>query len=213
MRTRPSRHIFLFCKDESGLVSEQDIKATKHRMRQEALRARALLSLSAADHEALVKNFFEAVSPEPDSVIAAYWPKDRELDTRPLIDELIARGHKVALPVVTKGSRILRFARWHNGIEMVVGAFGVYHPILNADTEFLEPDVVIAPMLAFDLKGRRLGYGGGYYDATLTDLRARCNVVAAGVGYAQQACLFPLPAEEHDARMDYIVTPQQILRF
>ena len=76
--------------------------------------------------------------------------------------------------------------------------------------EAVEPDILIVPMLAFDRKGIRLGQGGGYYDATLETLRNKKTIQAIGVAYASQAVLFTLPAEAHDQKMDYILTPQGI---
>ena len=69
------------------------------------------------------------------------------------------------------------------------------------------------PLLAFDRRGHRLGYGEGYYDATLADLRARKKVIAVGLAYAQQAILFNLPAEDHDQPLDWIITPQIAQRY
>ena len=58
-----------------------------------------------------------------------------------------------------------------------------------------------------------LGFGGGYYDATLADFRLRKKILAVGVAYAQQACLFNLPSEDHDVRMDWVITQQQAYSF
>ena len=86
-------------------------------------------------------------------------------------------------------------------------------PVVHEGTQWLEPDVVIVPLLAFDRRGYRLGQGGGYYDATLADLRAKKNIIAVGLAYAQQACLFNLPVEEHDQKLDWVVTPQGAQEF
>ena len=192
---------------------EDDIKARKQMLREEAVRTRGLLSLSNEELSQFSRLFFDNIPLAEDSVIAGYWPKDREFDVRPLLEEFLEKGVCVALPVVEKGSKVLRFARWHQDIDLVVGAYGINHPVMNEDTEFLEPDVVIVPMLAFDRRGGRLGFGGGYYDATLADFRLRKKILAVGVAYAQQACLFNLPSEDHDVRMDWVITQQQAYSF
>ncbi len=178
-------------------------------MRREASRQRAGMSADADALEAFTDLFFQHVSVEPKTVVAAYWPKEREFDIGPVIEEILKRGSVLCLPVVEKGSKILTFAAWDGQDSLVKGAFGVLHPPLHQGTRRVEPDVVIVPLLAFDRRGYRLGYGGGYYDATLTDLKARKTVVAVGAGYAQQACLFNLPTDAHDVRLDLVITPQQ----
>lgn len=192
---------------------EDDIKARKQMLREEAVRTRGLLSLSNDELSQFSRLFFENIPLAEDSVIAGYWPMDREFDVRLVLEEILSKGVRVVLPVVEKGSKVLRFARWHQDIDLVVGAYGINHPVMNEDTEFLDPDVVIVPMLAFDRRGGRLGFGGGYYDATLADFRLRKKILAVGVAYAQQACLFNLPSEEHDVRMDWVITQQQAYSF
>ncbi len=190
-----------------------DVQTQKEALRAEAKRARGLMSLSGDEQERLCTLFFENVPLSEKTVIAAYWPKGRELDTQVLMDAIIKRGYWVALPVIEKDSLVLKFARWHEGIDMSSGAFGVSHPVINDQTEWLEPDVFLVPMLAFDRRGSRLGYGGGYYDATLAAYRERKDVLAVGLAYAKQACLFNLPNEAHDVRMDWIVTEQGVFSF
>ncbi|MBN9000524.1 MAG: 5-formyltetrahydrofolate cyclo-ligase, partial [Rhizobiales bacterium] len=66
-------------------------------------------------------------------------------------------------------------------------------------------DIVLAPLAAFDRRGHRIGYGGGYYDRTLADLRARTLVIAAGVAFAVQE-VETVPASHHDAMLDVVLT-------
>lgn len=186
-----------------------EIAELKAEMRREALRQRAGMSADADALEAFTALFFQHVPLEPETVVAAYWPKEREFDVGLVIEEILKRGSVLCLPVVEKDSKILTFAAWDGRDSLVKGAFGVMHPPLNDGTRRVEPDVVIVPLLAFDRRGYRLGYGGGYYDATLADLRSRKTVLAVGAGYALQACLFNLPTDTHDVRLDMVITPQQ----
>lgn len=190
-----------------------EIKTRKESLRAEAVRARGLLGLDAAESKALVDLFLANIVIPKDAVVGAYWPKDRELDIRPMMDEILDRGVSLALPVVDGQSKILKFAKWDNTIDLVEGRFGVCHPVLNEGTQYLEPDIFIVPMLAFDRRGNRLGFGGGYYDATLAHYRAKKEILIVGLAYAQQACLFNLPAEPHDIKMDWVITQQQAHKF
>jgi len=192
---------------------ENDLTTQKAALRAEALRTRGFLSLDSDEEKALCRYFFDSLSASDDSVIAAYWPKDRELDTQQLIDMCLDKGHKIALPVIDGDSRILKFAAFDHNMDLVKGRFGVCHPFIDDNTRWLEPDVFMVPMLAFDRKGYRLGFGGGYYDTTLAHYMNRKDILTVGLAYAKQACLFALPREEHDVQMDCIVTEQGVVKF
>lgn len=182
-------------------------------LRTEALRHRARLDPRIENIDAATELFFSTVQPQIEQTIAAYWPKDREFDTRPLLDELARRGFTCALPVMQKNARVLKFAIWNDKFPLKESSFGIREPAVNNITEWVDPDIVITPMLAFDRQGSRLGHGYGYYDATLKNLRSRKKILAVGVAYGQQACLFNLPTEDHDERMDVIITPMGVHDF
>lgn len=190
-----------------------DLKIKKQALRAEAKRARGLMSLNADGQKQLCDNFFNAVPLSKDMVIGAYWPKGRELDTHILMDECLDRGHVVALPVIEDDTRILKFARWHSGIDIEHGKYNIGQPVADTNTQWLEPDIFLVPMLAFDRRGYRLGFGGGYYDTTLHHYKDKKDILIVGLAYAQQACLFNLPAEEHDIKMDWLITEQDALSF
>lgn len=195
----------------NGVVDE--IAELKTEMRREALRQRVAMRADADDLDAFCEMFFGTVEVTSKTVLAAYWPKAEEFNTGHIIEEVLRRSAVLALPVVEKDTKILKFVRWDGTATLVAGAFGVMQPENVGESEGLEPDVVVVPLLAFDRRGYRLGYGGGYYDATLSMLRGKREILAVGVGYAQQACLFNLPIDAHDQRLDMVVTPQQVLRF
>lgn len=190
-----------------------DVTAQKDALRTEAKRARGLLSLNADQQDELCTFFFDHIDIKRRNVVGVYWPKGRELDSTVLIEEILKKKAKVALPVIEEDSRVLKFARWHEGIELVKGAFDVAHPVINKKTKWLKPDIFIVPLLAFDRRGYRLGYGGGYFDATLSAYKEKKNITVVGLGYAKQACLFNLPVDGHDVKMDWIITEQGATRF
>lgn len=190
-------------------MEENLLTSKKAELREQALRNRAVLGLDPAGMHDVCKNFFERIPVPPNSILAGYWPKDRELDVRMLLDEALDGGVTVALPVVKKNARLLKFVPWDHQTELVIGAYGIQHPKITESTKYLDPDIFLVPMLAFDRSGGRLGFGGGYYDTTLAHYRARKKILAVGLAYAQQACLFNLPREEHDEPMDWVITEQQ----
>ena len=142
---------------------------------------------------------------EASLVIAGYWPIGTEADTRPLLEHL-AKTHRVLLPVTPRDRLRLDFRRWTPGAAMEAGPFGTQHPVGTVGDAPLVPDVVLVPLLAWTRAGDRLGYGGGYYDATLGALRAD-NPALRAVGVAWDAQrVAVLPTEAHDARLDYVLS-------
>ena len=195
-----------------ALEMDEDTKAQKDIMREQAKRTRSMLNnLDSVAQKNLCQNFFDNIEVSEGTCVASYWSIDRELDTSILMEEMLGKGIKVALPIVEKGSRILKFAEWSNDTPMSIGAYKIPQPEIDDNTAWLEPDIFLVPMLAFDRQGARLGYGGGYYDSTLEEYRNKKEILAIGLAYAEQACLFHLPSEDHDQKMDWIITEQNVL--
>jgi len=141
--------------------------------------------------------------PPPGAAIAGFWPLDDEIDIRPLLHSLHARGHDVLLPQTPPRGAPLIFRRWTPGCAMIRERFGTFYP----DGPIQRPDWLLIPLLAFDRAGRRLGYGGGYYDRTLAEL---ADVFAVGCGFACQE-LDVVPTGDYDARLDAVVTEAGVI--
>lgn len=182
----------------------------KSALRDHARDIRNNLNLTLEQAEQASSLFFEAVKPQAGQVVAAFWPKAKEFDVRVIIDDCLRQDIQIALPLVGKETRVMEFARWREGDTLVPNSFNVMEP---EGREIVLPDIVIVPFLAFDRKGYRLGYGGGYYDATLEALRAQKEIIAVGVGYGEQAVLFNLPNDAHDQRLDLVITPQDVFDY
>lgn len=146
----------------------------------------------------------------PDALVSAYWPLRDELDPRPLMLALAARGRRLCLPVVEASGAPLVFRAWHPGDPLAEARFGTQIPYDTAPV--VVPDILLIPLLAFDGHGYRLGYGGGFYDRTLADLRRVRAVTAVGLAYAGQQ-VEGLPIEATDRRLDALVTERAVLRF
>ncbi|WP_371061236.1 5-formyltetrahydrofolate cyclo-ligase [Rhodosalinus sp. 5P4] len=133
--------------------------------------------------------------------VSGYLPIRTEIDPRPAMAEAVAHG-PVGVPVIRGPGRPLVFSRWRPGCVLVPGPFGAEVP---QDEELIEPRIVIVPLVAFDRKGGRLGYGGGFYDRTLARLRAARPTLAVGFAFAAQEAE-ALPLEETDQPLDLVVT-------
>ncbi|MEE8444972.1 MAG: 5-formyltetrahydrofolate cyclo-ligase [Alphaproteobacteria bacterium] len=138
-----------------------------------------------------------------DAVVAGYWPLRDEFDVRALLGDLHGEGLACALPVVSGPDLPLLFRRWRPGDRLTEGGFGIAEPA--SDRPEVRPLVLLVPLLGVDGAGRRLGYGKGYYDRTLADLRAAGPVVAIGVCFEAQR-VREVPAESHDQRLDWVLT-------
>jgi 5-formyltetrahydrofolate cyclo-ligase len=101
------------------------------------------------------------------------------------------------------------FRAWRPGDALVAAGFGTQEPA--ADRPEVRPDIVLAPLLACDERGWRLGYGGGYYDRTLRRLRGDGAVLAVGVGYDEQV-VAAVPHEDFDEPLDWIATDARLIR-
>ncbi len=138
---------------------------------------------------------------------AGYFPVHDELDPLPLLEALHAQGLCTALPVVRPGPDLI-FRQWSPGAPLKRGKFGLRQP--GAGRIELMPDIVLVPLLAFDRKGGRLGYGAGYYDAALRRMRQRAQVAAIGIAFDEQE--FPeVPQEPQDEPLDTILTPSRVI--
>ncbi len=149
-----------------------------------------------------------ALEPHKGKVIAGYMPIRSEANPLAAMEELSAFG-PVVVPVIQGDGLPLIFREWTPGCEMLDGPFGALVP---AAGEFLVPEVVIVPMVAFDAEGGRLGYGGGYYDRTLEELQMAGPCPAIGYAYAAQEAN-KLPREKTDILLDMIVTEEGVRRF
>jgi 5-formyltetrahydrofolate cyclo-ligase len=178
-------------------------------LRQAARRARAAAALANPDAaKALAKIVAGSLAIPAGAVVAGYVPIGDEIDPMPLL-ELLAQARVCALPSVEDG-RALVFRRWSPGMALAPGRYGILAPPL--DSPAVLPDIVLAPLLAFDRRGHRLGYGGGHYDATLAGLRAAGQVEAIGLAYAAQE-IDRVPAESWDQALDAVATERSFMRF
>jgi len=139
------------------------------------------------------------------ATVSAYHPIGAELDCLELMARLTEAGHVTCLPIVAKRGAPLVFRRWAPGEPLKDGLGGI--PVPPPSAPVVEPDILFVPLIAFDRAGYRLGYGGGYYDRTLTALRARKAILAVGLAFAAQE-VPAVPHLDYDARLDAILTEE-----
>lgn len=172
-----------------------------------ALREQARAARAGADGEAgtaLALRILAGMAPPQGARVAGFWPLSAEIDIRPLLLALNARGHAILLPETPPRGQPLVFRPWRLGAALNPGRYGTRHP----EGPEAVPDFVLVPLLAFDRTGNRLGYGAGYYDRTLAALPAAFRL---GVGFAVQE-IAAVPVSATDERLDAVATEREIIR-
>ena len=187
------------------MTGGDDITARKTAARKAAF-ARRRLARAEVDQTQAVTALLDVLAPYEARVLAGYMPIQTEIDPRPAMSAWAAAG-RVCVPVIEGPGLPLSFRAWHPGARMVEGPFRALVP---AEGEDLVPDVLIVPLVAFDRKGGRLGYGGGFYDRTLEMLRAKRATLAIGFAYAAQEAE-DLPLEPTDQPLDMVVTEAGVI--
>lgn len=146
----------------------------------------------------------------PGVIVSGFMPLKSEINPLPLIRKLAGAGAQLALPVVAGKGKPLIMRAWAFGTPLASGVWGIKEPM--ADAAAVDPDILIVPLLAFDRRGYRLGYGAGYYDMTITGLREKKPVVAVGIAYAAQE-VDTVPITPRDARLDLVLTENETIDF
>jgi 5-formyltetrahydrofolate cyclo-ligase len=142
------------------------------------------------------------------SCLALYSPIMNEVFTEEILVQANRMGKRVAYPRV-RGDR-LEFVLAGHRKDLVPGAFGILEPSRGEPLALAEIDLMIVPGVAFDTNGHRLGYGKGFYDRALHALPG--PTMLAGLCFELQV-VARLPAEDHDIRIDLLVTENRILDF
>ena len=194
-------------------LESASIRDAKVRARAHAHGARAKAFVATPDAARRIRDRFLAellpgLAVRQGATVSGYIPINDELDPRPLLSALMERGHPLAAPCVVAKGQPLIFRMWDIHAGLAPGPFGVSEP--PPDAPVLEPELLLVPMLAFDRRGHRLGYGRGYYDRTLAALRARRSIAAIGLAFAGQEVL-SLPISDGDQRLDWIVTETALI--
>jgi 5-formyltetrahydrofolate cyclo-ligase len=193
----------------SWRVTTSPIALAKSNLRKAALARRD--ELPAADRMAAADAIAGRAFPiavAPGTIVSGYMPMKSELDPRPLMRKLADAGARLALPVVIARGVPLVMRAYAFGDALVRGVWGIRVPPPEAPE--VEPDIVLAPLLAFDRSGNRLGYGAGYYDMTIAALRANKPVVAVGVAFAAQE-VEDVPTTPRDVRLDFVLTEKEVI--
>ena len=181
----------------------------KEIVRQSALLARKKANESS-DNDIDISLLIDAVfSFSKVEIISGYMPIKTEISPLEAMKQLTSCGKRLCLPVVQSACKPLVFKEWTPVSSMVRGAFGAQIP---ENGLVLNPELLIVPLVAFDRNGARLGYGGGFYDRSLDQLRRQKRTIAVGFAYSSQE-VEKVPIERTDQQLDMVVTENEIIHF
>ena len=180
------------------------------RVRAKADRAKLLPAQKVAAANAVAELGLSFLPPlSPSATVSGFAPLVDEFRLWPLLRRLAADGVALALPVMQGKGKPLLFRAWQPGDQTAPGVWGIAEP--TPEKAQVEPEILLVPLLAFDLAGWRLGYGGGFYDRTLRRLRAMQPVLAVGIAFNEQR-VDAVPHLDYDERLDWVLTPSGPLR-
>jgi 5-formyltetrahydrofolate cyclo-ligase len=187
-------------------VAGQSLAEIKKAMRREAKAGRtaAFARLGRAAAATIAGHGIAFAARPAPAVVSGFLAIGDEIDPVPLMTRLAAEGYRLCLPVMEGKGKPLVFRAWSPGEPLAETVWGIREPLPAAAV--LEPDIVLGPLLAFDTEGYRLGYGGGFYDRTLAQLRARKPIVSIGIAFDEQK-VDSVPRGDYDERLDWILTP------
>lgn len=186
-------------------IAKNDMRA-----RAKAVRAHASAHHGNSATNALAELGLTFLDSRPPAIVSGFMPIGDEIDVTGLMARLNAEGFTLCLPVIIQKGAPLEFRVWAPGDILEEKKWGIREP--GPSAKVVQPDIVLAPLLAFDKDGYRLGYGGGFYDRSLAEISMTKPVVAIGVGYDAQE-VPAVPCDQFDRKLDWMLTPSGPRKF
>ena len=181
----------------------------KAELRREALARRDALpaEIRKAAAEAITARPFP-LAVAPGMIVSGFMPLKSEINPLPLMRKFADAGARLALPVVAGSGKPLIMRSWQWGEPLSSGVWGIREP--GREAPEVQPDILLVPLLAFDRGGHRIGYGAGYYDLTIAQLRAKKPIAAVGIAFAAQE-IETVPRTAFDAKLDLVLTESETI--
>jgi len=194
---------------QSLISTPEKIRDEKAQLRREAVARRDALPAQSRQlaAEAIAARAFP-LAIASGTIVSGFMPLKSEINPLPLMRKLADAGASLALPVVAGRGKALIMRAWAWGEPLVSGVWGIREPGPAAPE--VQPDIALVPLLAFDRSGYRIGYGAGYYDLTITQLRANKPMTVVGIAFAAQE-IETVPTTPFDARLDLVLTERETI--
>ena len=139
--------------------------------------------------------------------IGGYFPSNFEIDDLKILEMMEKKNFIVSLPVIKKNNQ-MNFLQWSRNDPLKINKFGIPEPI---SSKIIDPDILLVPLVSFDSKLNRLGYGGGFYDRYIEKIEKVKKVIKIGLAFSYQK-IKKVPINKFDKRLDFIITEKEILQ-
>ena len=140
-------------------------------------------------------------------ILGGYYPYNYEVDVIKILEKLEKQKYQICLPKIRKNSQ-MDFFRWSSKEPLIINEFGIPEPITN---KIEYPDILLVPMVAFDKKLNRLGYGGGFYDRYISKLKLKKKTLLIGLAFSFQE-VEKILTNRYDMKLDFILTEKNLLK-
>jgi len=158
------------------------------------------------EKEKKINKYLRSFNFSSSDIIAGYFPTKSEVNILPFIESLST--NITCMPFIEKTNHHLLFKSWRKDDKVIKGKFDINTPL---DGTFVEPNKILVPLVAFDRVKNRLGYGGGFYDRTISYLEMIHSITTIGIAFSEQE-IKNIPVMQFDKKLDYIVTQKEILK-
>ena len=134
-------------------------------------------------------------------LIGGYYPYNHEFNVIKILEKFEKKKYQISLPKINKNFQ-MNFFQWSKNEPLVINKYGIPEPISE---KVIYPDILLVPLLAFDSRLYRIGYGGGYYDRYIKKIKQKKNITTIGLAYSFQK-IKAVPINKHDIKLDFVIT-------
>tara|TARA_Y100001960_G_C14711009_1_gene847021 strand:+ start:383 stop:928 length:546 start_codon:yes stop_codon:yes gene_type:complete len=180
---------------------------TKKKLREKSFFLRQLIKDKNVKEKKIIENL-KSIIPTNNEIISGYYPVNSEVNILPFLKFLIKKDLVICLPFIFKANSHLLFKKFKLETRLIDGKYKIKVP---DNDDYFEPSIILVPILSFDLNKNRLGYGGGYYDRTISYLVKKKKILTIGIAFDEQQ-IEKIPSMNHDMKLDVVVTETKIIK-
>ena len=139
--------------------------------------------------------------------LGGYYPSNFEIDDLEILDLLEKKDYEISLPAIKRNNQ-MDFVKWSNNYPLKINKYGIPE---KKTKKIFYPDILLVPLVGYDNRLNRLGYGGGFYDRYIEKIEKTKKIIKIGLAFSYQQ-LKSVPINQHDKKLDYIITEKEILK-